>query len=171
MPSLSTARYAWWPSWATWRSGYAAACKAVYTGSIPVVASMQTACKTAGFVQGDSSWNPTTAKAAHRRPNNDRRWTPKRGETSRPGLLRRLRQPGGAKLRSTDRPPARPRPLPTAQAASSVPCAARNRDGCRRVLSSRAFGMPRLAPAPAPTASPYSRQAWYGHTSCFLIQA
>ena len=24
--------------WATWRSGYAAACKAVYTGSIPVVA-------------------------------------------------------------------------------------------------------------------------------------
>jgi hypothetical protein len=24
---------------ATWRSGYAAACKAVYTGSIPVVAS------------------------------------------------------------------------------------------------------------------------------------
>ena len=34
---------------ATWRSGYAAACKAVYTGSIPVVASMQTACKTALF--------------------------------------------------------------------------------------------------------------------------
>src|ERR1700737_3494935 len=26
-------------TWATWRSGYAAACKAVYTGSIPVVAS------------------------------------------------------------------------------------------------------------------------------------
>jgi hypothetical protein len=25
---------------ATWRSGYAAACKAVYTGSIPVVASL-----------------------------------------------------------------------------------------------------------------------------------
>jgi hypothetical protein len=25
---------------ATWRSGYAAACKAVYTGSIPVVASV-----------------------------------------------------------------------------------------------------------------------------------
>jgi hypothetical protein len=30
-------------SMATWRSGYAAACKAVYTGSIPVVASMRTA--------------------------------------------------------------------------------------------------------------------------------
>ena len=29
---------------ATWRSGYAAACKAVYTGSIPVVASERTAC-------------------------------------------------------------------------------------------------------------------------------
>jgi hypothetical protein len=29
---------------ATWRSGYAAACKAVYTGSIPVVASMRYAC-------------------------------------------------------------------------------------------------------------------------------
>jgi hypothetical protein len=28
---------------ATWRSGYAAACKAVYTGSIPVVASDQSA--------------------------------------------------------------------------------------------------------------------------------
>jgi hypothetical protein len=28
-----------YPSTATWRSGYAAACKAVYTGSIPVVAS------------------------------------------------------------------------------------------------------------------------------------
>ena len=27
------------PHTATWRSGYAAACKAVYTGSIPVVAS------------------------------------------------------------------------------------------------------------------------------------
>ena len=26
---------------ATWRSGYAAACKAVYTGSIPVVASLE----------------------------------------------------------------------------------------------------------------------------------
>jgi hypothetical protein len=26
---------------ATWRSGYAAACKAVYTGSIPVVASYE----------------------------------------------------------------------------------------------------------------------------------
>jgi hypothetical protein len=32
---------------ATWRSGYAAACKAVYTGSIPVVASVGTACKKA----------------------------------------------------------------------------------------------------------------------------
>lgn len=31
-------RYATGASWATWRSGYAAACKAVYTGSIPVVA-------------------------------------------------------------------------------------------------------------------------------------
>ncbi len=29
---------------ATWRSGYAAACKAVYTGSIPVVA-LRNACK------------------------------------------------------------------------------------------------------------------------------
>jgi hypothetical protein len=29
---------------ATWRSGYAAACKAVYTGSIPVVA-LKNACK------------------------------------------------------------------------------------------------------------------------------
>src|SRR5215218_7403764 len=29
-----------WASRATWRSGYAAACKAVYTGSIPVVASL-----------------------------------------------------------------------------------------------------------------------------------
>jgi hypothetical protein len=29
---------------ATWRSGYAAACKAVYTGSIPVVASERNAC-------------------------------------------------------------------------------------------------------------------------------
>jgi hypothetical protein len=28
---------------ATWRSGYAAACKAVYTGSIPVVASLENA--------------------------------------------------------------------------------------------------------------------------------
>ena len=33
----SLTRYAWALS-ATWRSGYAAACKAVYTGSIPVVA-------------------------------------------------------------------------------------------------------------------------------------
>jgi hypothetical protein len=29
---------------ATWRSGYAAACKAVYTGSIPVVASSRPDC-------------------------------------------------------------------------------------------------------------------------------
>ena len=28
-----------WPRMATWRSGYAADCKSVYTGSIPVVAS------------------------------------------------------------------------------------------------------------------------------------
>ena len=34
---------------ATWRSGYAAACKAVYTGSTPVVASMRTASKSACF--------------------------------------------------------------------------------------------------------------------------
>ena len=36
MPPAPALRYA--PA-ATWRSGYAAACKAVYTGSIPVVAS------------------------------------------------------------------------------------------------------------------------------------
>ena len=36
MPPPPALRYA--PA-ATWRSGYAAACKAVYTGSIPVVAS------------------------------------------------------------------------------------------------------------------------------------
>jgi hypothetical protein len=33
-----------WSYTATWRSGYAAACKAVYTGSIPVVA-LRNACK------------------------------------------------------------------------------------------------------------------------------
>ncbi len=34
---------------ATWRSGYAAACKAVYTGSIPVVASQSRRCQHAVF--------------------------------------------------------------------------------------------------------------------------
>ena len=34
-------RYAWASILATWRSGYAAACKAVYTGSTPVVASYE----------------------------------------------------------------------------------------------------------------------------------
>ncbi len=34
----ASGRYPYGPK-ATWRSGYAAACKAVYTGSIPVVAS------------------------------------------------------------------------------------------------------------------------------------
>jgi hypothetical protein len=38
------ARYAWCAILATWRSGYAAACKAVYTGSIPVVASLGQFC-------------------------------------------------------------------------------------------------------------------------------
>lgn len=38
---------------ATWRSGYAAACKAVYTGSIPVVASGYR--EMPGFA-GDSPW-------------------------------------------------------------------------------------------------------------------
>ena len=35
---LALRRLRFWPLLATWRSGYAAACKAVYTGSIPVVA-------------------------------------------------------------------------------------------------------------------------------------
>ena len=43
------ARYAWASILATWRSGYAAACKAVYTGSIPVVASTKHPINT-GFV-------------------------------------------------------------------------------------------------------------------------
>jgi hypothetical protein len=43
-PSAGGGRYASGASQATWRSGYAAACKAVYTGSIPVVA-LQKACK------------------------------------------------------------------------------------------------------------------------------
>ena len=34
---------------ATWRSGYAAACKAVYTGSIPVVASKKITSSEATF--------------------------------------------------------------------------------------------------------------------------
>jgi hypothetical protein len=37
-----------WSCTATWRSGYAAACKAVYTGSIPVVA-LENPCKWAPF--------------------------------------------------------------------------------------------------------------------------
>jgi hypothetical protein len=38
------------PFLATWRSGYAAACKAVYTGSIPVVASNEK------YLQNRSFW-------------------------------------------------------------------------------------------------------------------
>src|ERR1700691_4859492 len=38
---------------ATWRSGYAAACKAVYTGSIPVVAFGATARTSDGFLGSD----------------------------------------------------------------------------------------------------------------------
>ena len=37
---------------ATWRSGYAAACKAVYTGSIPVVASHETPANAGSAVPG-----------------------------------------------------------------------------------------------------------------------
>jgi hypothetical protein len=51
---------------ATWRSGYAAACKAVYTGSIPVVAFMQRACKTALF--GVLAAAPRLPKTANELP-------------------------------------------------------------------------------------------------------
>jgi hypothetical protein len=42
---------------ATWRSGYAAACKAVYTGSIPVVASRDDACLLALGADTRRSWS------------------------------------------------------------------------------------------------------------------
>ena len=54
---------------ATWRSGYAAACKAVYTGSIPVVASYEKCLQTAGFRRSDGSGRERAAvKAPHRLP-------------------------------------------------------------------------------------------------------
>ena len=59
---------------ATWRSGYAAACKAVYTGSIPVVASLKNACKH-GLPGGLTlrTGECAAVKAPHRRPLSRRR--------------------------------------------------------------------------------------------------
>jgi hypothetical protein len=55
---------------ATWRSGYAAACKAVYTGSTPVVASIRKTCKSAVLgLRGDGRETPKTAKSAQSLPN------------------------------------------------------------------------------------------------------
>jgi hypothetical protein len=48
---------------ATWRSGYAAACKAVYTGSIPVVASNEKYLQSRFF--GLSRGSPKTPKKAN----------------------------------------------------------------------------------------------------------
>ena len=47
---------------ATWRSGYAAACKAVYTGSIPVVALLimrqpQVAAPRRDALEATTAWN------------------------------------------------------------------------------------------------------------------
>jgi len=50
------------PGPATWRSGYAAACKAVYTGSIPVVASARARALVALVADGDRTGGD--AKAA-----------------------------------------------------------------------------------------------------------
>jgi hypothetical protein len=56
---------------ATWRSGYAAACKAVYTGSIPVVASPQRSRKRGVFV---CSVSPISTATRLRRPVRRRTW-------------------------------------------------------------------------------------------------
>ena len=51
--------------WATWRSGYAAACKAVYTGSIPVVASCALAACGSGSGATHTTSHTTTTPAPH----------------------------------------------------------------------------------------------------------
>jgi hypothetical protein len=50
---------------ATWRSGYAAACKAVYTGSIPVVA-LENPCKLASFGRDAAQTIVYSPKASQR---------------------------------------------------------------------------------------------------------
>ena len=72
-------------SLATWRSGYAAACKAVYTGSIPVVAFMRSACKRAVFRQPvQVRGTPRTANSPRTLPERARA---RASQTARPSSL------------------------------------------------------------------------------------
>ena len=86
---------------ATWRSGYAAACKAVYTGSIPVVASLRNTCKTPILASGPfRSQSLNRAKAAHRLPKVQRGQPKKRGKTWRLAPLANAISPSQATRRS-----------------------------------------------------------------------
>src|SRR5882762_4902808 len=119
---------------ATWRSGYAAACKAVYTGSIPVVASMQTACKSTALrpchLLVEARKHPRLPLSC---PQAERERLEKWGETVRsapfPVWFRRLRRRGATRSRSPDRPTGRRhRVLPTA--STSLRLRRRVEDSC-----------------------------------------
>jgi hypothetical protein len=101
--------------WATWRSGYAAACKAVYTGSTPVVASsLRMARKQHNLLAGERDsggrkW-VTLPKLLPKRGHSGRRWT---GEqpTSLLRLLPRGARSGSWVQRDRVRLPPGPRRL------------------------------------------------------------